>query len=149
MQGAVSSTLGKFCPTPGSSTGASGIRQKKLPGWRGFARSKKFSRGLPGGGCTQLELTETLLPSQGLGQICTPHLPIILTKPASHHNSFRGSRCDSNQARTISLKPCFISWRFRLTSFDTQHISSHRFFSLLLMVRHNQFPGDFNAFRIQ
>ena len=35
-----------------------GIRQKKLPGWPGFARSKKFSRGLPSC-CTQLELTET------------------------------------------------------------------------------------------
>ena len=30
---------------------------KKLPGWLGFARSKKFSPG----GCIQLELTETLL----------------------------------------------------------------------------------------
>ena len=35
---------------------------KKLPGWPGFASSKKFSRGLPGGGYTQLELTETLDP---------------------------------------------------------------------------------------
>ena len=26
-----------------------GIRQKKLPGWPGLARSKKFSLGLPGG----------------------------------------------------------------------------------------------------
>ena len=39
-----------------------GIRQKKLPGWPGLTRSKKISRGLlgGGGGCTQLELTETL-----------------------------------------------------------------------------------------
>ena len=37
-----------------------GIRQKNCPGWPGLARSKKFSQGLPGGGgCTQLELTET------------------------------------------------------------------------------------------
>ena len=35
------------------------IRQKILPGWPGFARLKNFSRGCPGG-CTQLELTETL-----------------------------------------------------------------------------------------
>ena len=33
---------------------------KKLPGWQGFARLIKFSKGLPGGGgCIQLELTET------------------------------------------------------------------------------------------
>ena len=88
------------------------------------------------------ELTP-LLRSQGLRQICTPHLLLILTKPACHQNSFCGGRCDSNQAHTISLKPCIISRRFRLTSFDTHHISSHLFFSLLLMVHHSQFPGDF------
>ena len=33
-----------------------------------------------------------------------PHLLIILTKHASHHNCFWGSRCDSNYAPTISLK---------------------------------------------
>ena len=95
-----------------------------------------------------------LLCSHGLGQTCTPHLLIILTKPNCHHNDFWGSRCDSNQAHTISLKPCVISRRFRHTSFNTQHISSHRFLSSRLIVRHSQFPGDsgyisskFNTFR--
>ena len=37
-----------------------GIRQNKLPGWPGLARSKKFSPGFRGG-CTQLEMTETLI----------------------------------------------------------------------------------------
>ena len=50
-----------FAPPPGIRSSffapGQGIRQKKLPGWPGFARSKKFSWG--GGGCTQLELTET------------------------------------------------------------------------------------------
>ena len=48
-----------FAPPPGIGPSlfapGQGIRQKNLPGWPGFARSKKFSRG----GCTQLELTET------------------------------------------------------------------------------------------
>ena len=35
-----------------------------------------------------------------------PHLLIILTEPACHHNSFCGSRCESNHAPTNSLKPC-------------------------------------------
>ena len=33
-----------------------------------------------------------------------PHLQIILTKRACHHNSFWGSRCDSNHVHTVSLK---------------------------------------------
>ena len=41
-----------FCPGAGNQT-------KKLPGWPGLARSKNFFQGSPGG-CTQLELTETL-----------------------------------------------------------------------------------------
>ena len=49
---------------------------------------------------TCLDVTRS---STVIGQICTPHLLIILTKPACHHNSFWGSRCDSNQAHTISL----------------------------------------------
>ena len=48
-----------------------------------------------------------LLCSQGLGQICTPHLLIILTKPACHHNIFWGSRCDSNQVHTVSHHALF------------------------------------------
>ena len=40
-----------FAPGTGNLT-------KKMPGWPGFARSKKFSGGCPGG-CTQLELSET------------------------------------------------------------------------------------------
>ena len=43
-----------FAPTPGVQpsffASGQGIRQKKLPGWPGFACLKKFSRGLPGGG---------------------------------------------------------------------------------------------------
>ena len=35
-----------------------------------------------------------------------PHLLIIVTEAACHHNSFWGSRCDSNHAPTISIKPC-------------------------------------------
>ena len=42
-----------FAPPPGIRPSffapGQGIRQKILPGWSGFARSKKFSRGLPGG----------------------------------------------------------------------------------------------------
>ena len=53
-----------FAPPPGIRPSflprEQGIRQKILPGWPGFAHSKKFFRGLLGG-CTQLELTDTLL----------------------------------------------------------------------------------------
>ena len=74
------------------------------------------------------DMATPLLHSHGLGQICTPNLLInLLIKPACHHNSFWGSRCDSKQAPTISLKPCIISQRFRLIPFDT-HTSSHRLF---------------------
>ena len=80
---------------------------------------------------------------------------IILTKPACHHNSFWGNRCDSNQAPTVSLKPCIISWRFRPLSFGTRHISSQGLNSSILMVRHRQFPWRFgfhflksNTFRL-
>ena len=51
--------------------------------------------------------------SHSLGQICTPHLLIILTKLGCHPNRFWGSRCDSNHAPTISLKPRPPSRRFR------------------------------------
>ena len=54
-----------FAPPPGIRPSffapGQGIRQKNLPGWPEFVRSKKFSPGLSGGGCTQLELTETLV----------------------------------------------------------------------------------------
>ena len=74
------------------------------------------------------ELTSLLRPHSP-SQICTPHLLVILTEPACHHNSFWGSRCDSNHAPTISLKPGILSRRFRLflwhtTHFTTRHISS-------------------------
>ena len=54
-----------ICPTPGEFDNNFLPRgresDKKLPGWSGLARSKKISPRLPGGGgCTQLELTETL-----------------------------------------------------------------------------------------
>ena len=42
------------CPPPGIRPSffapGQGIRQKNLPGWWGFARSEKFSPGLPGEG---------------------------------------------------------------------------------------------------
>ena len=56
--------VGKILPhprgiRPSFFASGQGIGQKNLPGWPGLARSKKFSRGCPGGGgCTQLELTE-------------------------------------------------------------------------------------------
>ena len=60
------------------------------------------------------------------------HLIIILTEPACHHNSFWGSRCDSNHAPTISLKPCISFAAISAAPlFDTRHISpqgvSHHF----------------------
>ena len=62
-----------FAPPPGIRPlflpRSRGIRQKKLPGYPRFARSKKISAGLAGGGgerCTQLELTETLAGSVSL-----------------------------------------------------------------------------------
>ena len=64
--------FGKILPHPGGirpSFFAPGQRigQKILPGWPGLARSKNFARGCPGG-CTQLELTETLF-SNGFGHV--------------------------------------------------------------------------------
>ena len=51
-----------FAPPPGEFDHHFLLRKreldKKLPRWPEVARSKKFSRGLPGG-CTKLELTET------------------------------------------------------------------------------------------
>ena len=62
-----------FVPPPGIRPSffapGAGDQTKKLPGWPGFARSKKFSRRLPGG-CTQLELTEILQPGK-LGSMMT------------------------------------------------------------------------------
>ena len=68
-----------------------------------------------------------LLRSYSLGQICTPHLLIIPTKPVCHHNSFWGSRCDSNHATTISLKPRTLSRRFRqfFPAYDTFLVKAH------------------------
>ena len=57
----------------------------------------------------------------------TPHLLIILTKPACHYNGFWGSRCDSNHVPTISLKPRTLSRRFRqfFSAYDTFLIKAH------------------------
>ena len=50
------------------------------------------------------------------------HLLIMITEPACHHNSFSGSRCDSNHAPTISLKPyCFRSHFGYSLAHDTFH----------------------------
>ena len=67
------------------------------------------------------------------------HLLIILTKYACHHNSFWGSRCDSNHAPTISLKLI----HFHRTSFwlMTQLSSRH---TLSLTSDH---PRYFELFR--
>ena len=51
------------------------------------------------------------------------HLLTILTMYACHHNSFWGSRCDSNHAPTISLKPRTLS-QF-ISPYDTSLIKAH------------------------
>ena len=67
-----------------------------------------------------------LLRSHSQGQICTLHLLIILTKHACHHNSFWGSRCDSNHAPTISLKLVHFHGDFGISFLlITQVISRH------------------------
>ena len=58
-----------------------------------------------------------------------PHLVIILTKHACHHNSFWGSRCDSNHAPTVSLKLVHFHGDFGtsfwlLTQVSSRHTSS-------------------------
>ena len=59
--------MGKILPHPGNSTiifgpGVGELEKKIIcPGGRDSLRSKKFSRG----GCTQLELTETLQTKRG------------------------------------------------------------------------------------
>ena len=65
--GAVSSSLGKFCPAPGNSTShfypEAGSETKIFARVAGIRSLKKIFRGLAwggGGGFTQLELTETL-----------------------------------------------------------------------------------------
>ena len=61
------------------------------------------------------------------------HLLTILTEHACHHNSFWGSRCDSNHAPTISLKPVHFNGDFgiRLKSRHTSLTSDHpRYFEL-------------------
>ena len=79
--------------------------------------------------------TNLCLPnSHGLGQICTPHLLIILTKPACHHNSFWESRCDSNHAPTISLKPVLFHGDFGNSFWHTTHFSSKHTASLLVTI---------------
>ena len=61
------------------------------------------------------------------GQTCRHHPLTILTKPAWHHNSYLGSRCDSNHAPTISLKPCTFSRQFRqfFSAYDTLLFKAH------------------------
>ena len=71
-----------------------GIRQKNLPGWPGFARSKKISRK---GGCTQLELTETLQSSCYLLHTSLRYYTIIYTLQ------------DMARCKQLSLKPGTIS----------------------------------------
>ena len=72
----------------------------------------------------------TPLPrSHSQGQICTLHQLTILTKHACYHNSCWGSKCDSNHAPTISLKPVHIHGDFgipfrRTTQVLPRHTSS-------------------------
>ena len=55
-----------------------------------------------------------------------PHLLIILTKHACHHNSFWRSRCDSNHAPTISLKLVHFHGDFGISfRLMTQVLSRH------------------------
>ena len=72
------------------------------------------------------ELTP-LFRYHSLGQICTAHLLIILTKPACFHNSFWGGRYDNNHATTISLEPRTLSRRFRhfFLVFDSCLLKAH------------------------
>ena len=74
--------------------------------------------------------------------ICTPHLLIIVTKPACHHNSFWGSRCDNNHALAISLKPHTFSRRFRqfFFTYDTFLIKAH-------FITTSDHPQHFELFR--
>ena len=83
-----------------------------------------------------------LLRSHGLGQICTSHLLIILTKPACHHNRFWGSRRDSNHVFTVSLKPRTLSRRFRqfFSAYDTFIIKAH-------FINTSDHPRYFESFR--
>ena len=55
------------------------------------------------------------------------HLLIIPTDPTCHHNSFWGSRCDSNHAPSISLKPCisFVAISAIPLTHNTFHGVSH------------------------
>ena len=87
-----------------------GIRQKKLPGWPGFARSKNFP-----GGCTQLELTETLLTSsnsehQRQQQFCLNCLQGFHSK-ASRYKHFEC--CIDHEAVRIDMPEPNSSMRFR------------------------------------
>ena len=55
-----------------------------------------------------------------------PHPLIILTKHVCHHNSFWGSRCDSNHAPTISLKLVHFQGDFGIPlRLMTQVLSKH------------------------
>ena len=56
------------------------------------------------------------------------HLLTVLTKHACHHNSFWGSRCDSNHAPTISLKLVHFHSDFGIPfrhTFSTQVLSRY------------------------
>ena len=60
------------------------------------------------------------------GQICTPP-STNNTEPGCHHNSFWGSRCDSNHAPTISLRPCisFLAISAIPLTHDTYHHTAY------------------------
>ena len=65
-----------------------------------------------------------------------------LTKPACHHNSFRGSRCDSNHATTISPKPRTLSLRFRQF-----FLAYDKFFIKAQFITTGDHPRYFESFR--
>ena len=72
-----------------------------------------------------------------------PHPLIILTKHICHHNSFWGSRCDSNHAPTISLKLVHFHGDFGIPFLLMTHVLSKHTSSLYT----SDYPRYFESFR--
>ena len=70
------------------------------------------------------------------------HLLTLLTEHACHHNSFCGSRCDSNHAPTISLKPVHVHGDFGIPFRQTTQVLSRHTSSLT-----SDHPCYFDLFR--
>ena len=75
------------------------------------------------------------------------YLLTILTEHACHHNSFWGSRCDSNHAPTISLKPAHFHSDFGIPfGHMTQVLSRH---TSSLTSDHPRYFGLFRTYFLQ